>query len=67
MRKRTTGTFYILVNAEIVVAHSNSEPRVFAKRKKAQNFIEGRRLLKNQKTRIVTNISKNPNRLKVDY
>ena len=41
--------------------------QLFAKRKKAENFIAGRRLLKSAKTQVVTDISKILNRLKVDY
>ena len=61
-----TEVFYILVNNEIVVAHPNGEARIFSKLKKAKNFINGRPYLKKQVTQIVTDISNQHNRLKID-
>lgn len=49
--------FYIIISdkgEEKVVATSNGHPREFSKRKKAQNFIDGRASLRAKNPQIVT-------------
>ena len=56
--------FYIVVDKERVIAEQNGKPRQFSKRKKAQNYIDGRQYLKNPE--IVTDIDKIIKRLRID-
>jgi len=58
--------FYIVVNGDTVVATSNGRPREFSKRKKAQNFIDGRAYLGAKNPQIVTEIDGIEHCFKVD-
>ncbi len=55
---------YIVVDKEQVIADPTGKPREFAKRKKAQNYIDGRQYLKNPE--IVTDIIEINGRLRID-
>ncbi len=56
--------FYIVVGKESVIAELNGKPREFVKRKKAQNYIDGRQYLKDPE--IVINIDGITGRLRID-
>lgn len=56
--------FYIVVDKEKVIADTAGKPREFVKRKKAQNYMDGRQYLKNPE--IVTNITAISERLRID-
>lgn len=59
--------FYIIIEHDgkrKVVSDAKNNPRIFAKKKKARNFIAGRSFLKN--TKIVEDITNISERLKVD-
>jgi hypothetical protein len=61
--------FYIVLEVDgekKVVATSNGHVREFPKRKKAQNFINGRAYLEVKNPQIVTEIDEIENRFKVD-
>jgi hypothetical protein len=56
--------FYIVVSGQKVIVDSTGKPREFAKRKKAQNYIDGRQYLQNLE--VVTNIDGISKRLRID-
>lgn len=61
--------FYIVVSdgdKVMVVSMSNGRPREFSKRKKAQNFINGRAYLQEKNPQIVTEIDEIKHRFRVD-
>ena len=61
--------YYIVVkdgDEEKVVSTSNGRPREFLKRKKAQNYIDGRAYLEARDARIVTEIFNIKHYFKVD-
>ena len=69
MKKGIREMFYIVVNDNDtvkVVTSANGPPREFSKRKKAQNFINGRAYLEVKSPQIVTEINGIEQCFKVD-
>jgi NifB/MoaA-like Fe-S oxidoreductase len=67
-KKDNEQIFYIVIEKDGVqkVVSTNSEPRTFAKQKKARNFITGRRFLQDLNPEIVDNIDGIVECMKVD-
>lgn len=60
--------YIVVIDAGVpkVVSNTKGTPRTFPKHKKANNFINSRKYLRERRWQIVDNISTIPGRFKVD-